>query len=270
MITATDSEHARLRRLAGPAFLNSGIAEVEPVLQHYSDLLVSQLMKASREGAQNMVEWFLWTLNDVIGQLALDQHFQCLKKRRLHPWPSFLLGSLKATATLNQFRRYGISLKMIAPLMPKSVMEKREMFFNTATGAVKQRLEREKDETVQLEHGIGEQNRDIIGLMLREMKGGDKLTYAEITANSVLIVGGGAETTSSCMSGLWLHLLKTPRVYDKLREEVRKTFPTNEDITIKACADLPYLKATVDEALRIFPIGMFTITLIRSHFINLN
>jgi aspirochlorine biosynthesis cytochrome P450 monooxygenase len=257
MITAPDAEHARLRRLAGPAFLNSGIAEVEPVLQHYSDLLISQLKASSKEGSQNMVEWFLWTLNDVIGQLALDQQFECLDKRRMHPWPSFLLGSLKATAALNQFKRYGISLKIIAPLLPKKVAEQRDMFINTAKDATARRLAREKDEVVRMEHGVGDQKRDIVGLMLRELKGGDKLSPAEITSNSILIVGGGAETTSSCMSGLWWHLLKTPRVYNHIRQLVRDTFPTNEDITIKACNNLPYLKATIDEALRIFPIASY-------------
>lgn len=67
MITANDAEHMRLRRLANPAFLNSGVLEVEPVLQEYTSLLCSQLAKASTEGSQNMVEWLLWTLNDVIG-----------------------------------------------------------------------------------------------------------------------------------------------------------------------------------------------------------
>lgn len=86
MITAPDAEHMRLRRLANPAFLNSasllaarmlrtvancivqGVLEVEPVLQEYTELLCSQLTEASVEGSQNMVEWLLWTLNDVIGE----------------------------------------------------------------------------------------------------------------------------------------------------------------------------------------------------------
>ena len=146
---------------------------------------------------------------------------------------------------------------MIAPLLPKSVAEQRDMFINTAKDATAKRLAREKDEVVRMAHGVGDQKRDIVGLMLRELKGGDKLTPEEITVNSILIVGGGAETTSSCMSGLWWHLLKTPRVYNHLRGLIRETFATNEDITIKACNNMPYLKATIDEALRIFPIASY-------------
>ena len=256
MITASDAEHARLRRLTGPAFLNSSIAEVEPVLQRYVDLLCTQLTKASEDGeSQNMVEWFLWTLNDVIGQLALDHEFQCLEKRRMHPWPSFLLGGLKQTAALNQFRRFGISLKVLVPFMTQEMIDARDNFLNTATSAINERLAREQDEDA---GKIGETKRpDIVGLMLREMKGGERLSEAEVTANSVLIVGGGAETTSTCLSATIYHLCKSPRAMQKLKDEIRQTFASSEDITIKACANLPCLKATIDESLRVFPVASY-------------
>lgn len=255
MITAPDAEHARLRRLTGPAFLNSGINEVAEVPEHYAELLCSQLTQACREGSQNMVEWFLWTLNDVIGKLALDQEFQCLEKRRMHPWPSFLLGALKQTAALNQFRRFGLSRKLLVPLMTREMIEARESFINTSTSAINQRLARERDEEAGRD---GEKKRpDIVGLMLREIKGRDRLSDAEITSNSILIVGGGAETTSTCLSATIYYLCKTPRVMRKLQEEIRGAFARSEDITIKAVANLEYLKATIDESLRIFPVASY-------------
>lgn len=255
MITAPDAEHTRLRRLVGPAFLNAGIKEVEPVLQQYVELLCSQLTAASREGSQNMVEWFLWTLNDVIGQLALDQEFQCLEQRRMHPWPKFLLNVLKQTAFINQFRRFGISLKLLAPLISQEMLDARENFFNTAKDAVDQRLSREKDGEASA--SMQKKRPDIIGLMLREMKGGDHLSEKEIMSNSVLIVGGGAETTSTCLSATMYHLCKTPRVMQKLKDEIRRTFATSEDITLQAVGKMDYLKATIDESLRIFPVASY-------------
>jgi cytochrome P450 len=259
MITAPDAEHARIRRLAGPAFLNAGIAEVEPVLQHYVDLLCSQLATASTEGSQNIVEWFLWALNDVIGQLALDQEFQCLEKRRMHPWPRFLLSVLKQTAALNQFRRFGLSMKLLQPLMTKKMIDERENFLNLAKTAINQRLARDNEETSgPTVDSEGRKKRpDIVGLMLREMKGGEKLNEGEIMSNSILIVGGGAETTSTCLSATLYHLCKTPHVMNKLKNEIRRNFSSSEEITVKATANLPYLKATVDESLRIFPVASY-------------
>jgi cytochrome P450 len=252
MITASDAEHTRLRRLAGPAFLNSGIAEVEPVLQHYVDLLCSQLTLASAEGSQDMGEWFLWALNDVIGQLALDQKFECLAKRRMHPWPSYLLNVLKQSAAVNQFRRYGVTLKMLKPLMSKQAIADANGFINSAKNAVNKRLAKED-----VGDGPESGHKDIIGLMLREIKGGEKLTKEEVTANSVLIVGGGAETTSTCLSATLYHLCNTPRVMKKLRDQIREQFASPEQITLKAVGDMAYLKATIDESLRMYPVASY-------------
>lgn len=256
MITAADAEHMRLRRLTGPAFLNAGINEVASVPEHYAELLCTQLADAGKEGAsQNLCEWFLWTLNDVIGQLALDQEFECLAKRRMHPWPSFLLGALKQIAAVNQFRRFGVPVKLFQLFMTQDMKDAREGFLNTAQTAVNQRLARERDADATSE--LKGKRPDIVGLMLREMKGQERLTDAEITSNSILIVGGGAETTSTCLSGTMYHLCKTPRVMRKLAEEIRSTFARSEDITIRAVANLPYLKATIDESLRIFPVASY-------------
>ncbi|KXT05512.1 hypothetical protein AC578_3736 [Pseudocercospora eumusae] len=257
MITANDAEHMRLRRLAGPAFLNAGINEVEPVLQHYCNQLCEELKDASKGGSQNMVEWFLWALNDVIGQLALDQEFECLKQRRMHPWPAFLLDSLKHTAAINQFRRFGISMNMLGSIVPQKVVKARDNFLGTAKSAVEKRLAREKEGHVGTESHFDLKRPDIVGLMLREMKSGDKLTDPEILANSILIVGGGAETTSTCLSATFYHLCKTPNAMQKLKDEIRSTFATADDITLKAVQQLPYLQATIDESLRIQPVASY-------------
>lgn len=259
MITAPDAEHAKIRRLAGPAFLNAGIAEIEPVLQQYSDLLCSQLAVASSEGSQNLVEWFLWALNDVIGQLALDQEFECLEKRRMHPWPHFLLSVLKQTAALNQFRRFGLPMQLLKSMMTQKMRDESDSFMDLAKTAINKRLSRDKEESSEIViNGAGKKKRpDIVGLMLREMKGGERLTEGEIMSNSVLIVGGGAETTSTCLSATFYHLCKTPHAMNKLKNEIRKAFSSNEEITVKATANLPYLKATVDESLRIFPVASY-------------
>ena len=256
MVTATDAEHTRLRRLTNPAFLNAGILEVEPTMQHYVDLLCTQLHETCKEGSQNMVQWFLWTLNDVIGHLALDQEFECLKKRRMHPWPNFLLVGLKLIVIFNQFRRFGITEEMLSPLLTKRQLEERENFLNEGISAVNQRLAREKAEKTGDEESLMKRP-DILGLMLREMKDGNRLTEQEVTANSILIVSAGADTTSACLSGTFCHLLKTPKALKKLKDEIRGTFASAEEITIRATSNLPYLKATVDESLRIFPIASY-------------
>lgn len=276
MIAAPDAEHSRVRRLAGPAFLNSSVAEVEPTMQHYAELLCSQLRAASEETpqqSQNMVDWFLWTLNDVIGQLALGQEFDCLQNRRLHEWPSYLLHILKLAAVINQFKRFGFKTQWLKPILPAKVIEKRDKFFETAQKAVDARLAQEKSSSSSSEPPNSQPlKQDIIGLLLRPTKSGELLTPKEILSNSVLIVGGGAETTATTLTAAMYHLCKTPRVMKKLQKEIRETLPllnlnnnnnnntttsSTNNITLKSLPHLPYLSATIDETLRIFPTASF-------------
>jgi cytochrome P450 len=63
----------------------------------------------------------------------------------------------------------------------------------------------------------------------------------------------GSETTSSALSGLTAHLLRSPKHYTKLTTEIRSTFSTPESITHDRLQKLPYLNACINEGLRIFP-----------------
>lgn len=53
------------------------------------------------------------------------------------------------------------------------------------------------------------------------------------------------------------HLCKSPHALQKLKEEIRGTFASSEDITLKAVGELPYLKAVIDESLRIFSVASY-------------
>lgn len=50
---------------------------------------------------------------------------------------------------------------------------------------------------------------------------------------------------------MWL--MRTPRAYKKLCDEIRSAFPTVEDMSFTKLQQLPYLNACLDEGMRIFP-----------------
>lgn len=66
---ADDVNHARIRRYLGPAFSAKALAEQEPLIQDYMDLLVKGLQKGSKQNV-DIAEWFDWTLYDMIGKEA--------------------------------------------------------------------------------------------------------------------------------------------------------------------------------------------------------
>lgn len=63
----------------------------------------------------------------------------------------------------------------------------------------------------------------------------------------------GTETTATLLSGLTYELLMHPDIMKKLVAEVRSAFTTSEEISMEAIAKLPYMKACISEAFRMYP-----------------
>jgi cytochrome P450 len=72
----------------------------------------------------------------------------------------------------------------------------------------------------------------------------------KLTENSV----AGSETTASSLSSMVNQLLRNPRVYKNLTDEIRRTFKNESEIGLGRCMnELPYLTACIEENLRVFP-----------------
>ena len=75
----------------------------------------------------------------------------------------------------------------------------------------------------------------------------------ELTAQAGMLVRAGSETTSTALSGITYYLGCNRQVYDKLVQEIREKFGSAEEITGKSTDTLSYLKAVIEEGLRLFP-----------------
>ena len=79
------------------------------------------------------------------------------------------------------------------------------------------------------------------------------MIFEEVCSNSATLIMAGSETTATLMSGLLFHLLKNPPILENLKQEIRSSFESESEMTFVAEAKLPYLRACIDEALRIYP-----------------
>ena len=84
--------------------------------------------------------------------------------------------------------------------------------------------------------------------------GADKvMSEAELLTHARIFVLAGSETTATVLAGLVFYLLRTPRAHAKLVATLRDAFAAEDAITVAATAQLPYLAACVEEALRLYP-----------------
>jgi len=83
---------------------------------------------------------------------------------------------------------------------------------------------------------------------------GTGLSDDEMERNASTLVVAGSETTATTLSAAIYFLLKRPKKCARFTEEIRSAFKGgDEEITLQACAALPYLQACIEEALRLFP-----------------
>ncbi|KFY45029.1 hypothetical protein V495_03143 [Pseudogymnoascus sp. VKM F-4514 (FW-929)] len=239
LITANRADHTRYRRLVSHAFSDKALREQEPLIKSYVNLLTQRLRERATTGPHDMVAWYNWTTFDLIGDLAFGESFDCLENCTYHPWISMLFASIKAGAYISSLNRYGIKW-MMEVLVPRGLLNKRRAQMELTRQKVKKRLEQ------------GTTRPDFMSHILRhnDEKG---MTEPEIIVNSVLLIVAGSETTATLLSGTTYHLLKNPRVMEKLQKEIRGAFKNEEDIDIAGVNNLDYLLAVLDEALRMYP-----------------
>src|SRR6187549_1217827 len=63
----------------------------------------------------------------------------------------------------------------------------------------------------------------------------------------------GSETTATLLTGITYLLCANPDVLEKLNQEVRSTFKSEDEINIMTVSKMPYLLACLDEAMRMYP-----------------
>lgn len=86
-----------------------------------------------------------------------------------------------------------------------------------------------------------------------ENKEAQGVTTDEMQAHASVMVLAGSETIATSLSGITYYLCRNPDVYRKLAAEIRGAFKNYDDIKGQPTERLSYLKAVIEEELRIFP-----------------
>jgi cytochrome P450 len=79
------------------------------------------------------------------------------------------------------------------------------------------------------------------------------LSMGEILAECGVIMNAGSDTTTAALTGTIFLLYKNPRVLAKLREELDPVMGNRDVPLYDSVANLPYLRACIEESLRIRP-----------------
>lgn len=104
VMTASAVASARMRQVVMPAFTERALAKQESIMQTYTDLLMTGLLRqihmshsADNKAVINIVDWFNWFAFDLLGELGFGESFDSLRHTKHHPWVDMIFGSIKGT-----------------------------------------------------------------------------------------------------------------------------------------------------------------------------
>ncbi|KAH8146325.1 uncharacterized protein LAJ45_09518 [Morchella importuna] len=235
-------KHGRLRRLLSNGFSARSLAEQEPVVHQFVDKFIMQINKhVTNPKGDDMVKWYTFVAFDIIGDLAFGDPFGSLEDGKTHFWVENVSKGVAAGKWIFAFQKNWILSNLIPQLVPKHLKIAREKHLNYCQGKIDKRLEEKNPK------------KDLLTVLIAKHNAGERFTPGEMRSNSQLIIVAGSETTATFLSGTSFYLCRNPATYKKLVDEIRGAFSSYDEITGLATESLPYLKAVIDEGLRIYP-----------------
>ncbi|KAG9251084.1 cytochrome P450 ClCP1 [Emericellopsis atlantica] len=242
IVNAEREEHAALRRALSHGFSERSIRDQQTIIKPYIDLLIERLHQKCDNGVttQDMVMWYNYTMFDVIGDLSFGESFGCLESGEYHPWVRSFFNLAQTGTYLYGASWWPTLQKMIIRSIPKKSIQEQIQMYMMAVQKTKKRMDMVETRADFAQALLD--RRDKIGLNMQKLE-----------ANANTLVVAGSETTATAMSGMTFYLLKNPEVHQKLKDEIRGAFNSDEEIDFNAVSNLPYLQACINETLRAYP-----------------
>ncbi|EDN92872.1 hypothetical protein SS1G_08737 [Sclerotinia sclerotiorum 1980 UF-70] len=237
--------HGRFRRAFSPAFTQKSMRELEPMILHHIDILISQLQKeASKDIPLDIVPWFEYMAFDIVGELSFSKSFH--------------------TLTSNENHHLVVALRKVMTFFTQAVVPRvlgLELFWQFIVSKVSRQKRAAYNKSLndftheRLNSGAppGRKYSDLMTYFSLARADGRGLTATE-TENAIGdIMIAGSETVATTLTSIVYHLVRNTDAHRVLTSEVRGAFKDGNDITIQAVTNMEYLNAVINEAMRLCP-----------------
>ncbi|KAH6696444.1 cytochrome P450 [Leptodontidium sp. MPI-SDFR-AT-0119] len=227
------------RDLLTPGFSPRALRNQESVIHQYADMFVETIknLRGKGRGAVDVTDAFNWVTFDILGELAFGESFDAVKNAKTHFWTSVIIKANFIQILPGLFERLPI-LKLLGPFM----MSKND----AGIYAMHRSLTMEK---IQKRKAITDLARE--DFFSHVLKG--EFSDAELASHASVFMVAGATTTALTLAATTTLLAQNPHCFDKLKSEIRSSFKDSSEIDGEATARLPYLKAVLEEGLRMLP-----------------
>ena len=246
LFSSNGEEHARLRKTMVNAFSDKALRDQSPIIETYVKSLLLRLRRElgkSSGGKIDVAKYYGYAALDIVADLTYGESFYGLEGDNEHSWIlGFFLGTTFGTVRNSLSRHYPLD-QIFGWAFLRLTAKNRAKMWNDATSKIRRRLEM---------GDLGSERSDFITPVIGNVDVDKKvsITMKELTTNGLAVVIAGCQLSTIALSTCTYLLCRFPGTLKLLTHEIRTKFDSDEDITVTSTQDLPYLKAVINEGLR--------------------
>ncbi|KAI0401284.1 benzoate 4-monooxygenase cytochrome P450 [Xylaria palmicola] len=237
--------HRLKRKLVGQITTERSVRAFEPILSEQVDIFVKQLAlsyQADPAAPIDLSERSRYLGLDISGYLGFGYALN-LQTSHTHRYlvHAMMIGSWR----LNMYMQFPALRKLrLEILFYALALIQGKSFLKTLSKMIQARLAKDK----KAEH-------DLYSFMVDALEAPAKvrITASEIWTEGIFFLPAAGDTTSTALSSLFFYLARNPKRQEKAANEVRSAFKTSAEIGGSRLSTCPYLRACINEALRMSP-----------------
>ncbi|KAF4336775.1 Averantin oxidoreductase [Fusarium beomiforme] len=239
LVSLDRSYHDSMKRQLAPAFSERALQFQEPIIQGYTDILMRRLTEHSKDGQQpvNLREWFNYYTFDIIGNLGFGSDFGGLESQKDHPWVKAVSRNIREFSFMQVLMYLGLQ-QIVHTLANSSILRGKVLHENLTREKVEARMHQEKPRP------------DFFQPLLDRKP---PLTVDQLLENASQLIMAGSESSVTLLVAALSLLTDNPATMEELTQEIRSSFKNEDEITLTSVNRLTYLRACLNEALRLFP-----------------
>ncbi|KAJ9615089.1 hypothetical protein H2200_001163 [Cladophialophora chaetospira] len=255
--------HATKRRLLSHAFSERAIQDSEQYVSANINIWLNQLGAGplSSNGwtaEKNVATWVNYLTFDILADLAYGRSFEMLTKKDMRFVAELIPGATHGVYIvgwhpLTQFLRWFLYRTPIGAWLAGDIIKDMQRLTEVSGKFVAERRSLEMSG----DNSSTPARKDFFFHLFRgkDPETGQAFSDGELMSESNLLLVAGSDTTATTLSACMFYLVRHPHVLQNLRHELESNFSSLGDIkyTGTRLSTLPYLRAVIDESLRLNP-----------------
>ncbi|KAJ4413896.1 hypothetical protein N0V82_008251 [Gnomoniopsis sp. IMI 355080] len=256
--TADKEEHRRKRRIMNKAFSAKALPNYAPFIQSKVDEMSTKLNGGNFPGSSgrwrtfNMADEVNYLMLDIMGGLCFGEAFGFIAGKGVEMMANVHARAVRIYMTGQEplLKRLWLD-RLFFPHLFKAAHALGEYTRYYTQKRIDSHKNLETDKEAVEQRGYEDILSHLIGS--KDDETGSVYSQNELLGEATLLMMAGSDTSTTAINTTLFYIANHPRAYRKLVSELHKCFPTLQDIHPNTAESCRYLRACLDEAMRLCP-----------------